>query len=608
MPESTNLAHPSHVRTTTVFDDEDVSHSFTLDTLEIGCSASVGASQHNDTERRLQIDATPSAERWLAAAVFWDDSGETYNPHEGGSVNSVKAAACLRWFKHNNAITPDENGLPLIAFGPCIEWDGKRYYYWHTGGGLPPEDFCGSGYYGTAGDAASWNAWALRHPLPSEGWAGLDAVEPCTRGLLPDVLTQEVTPRQMGRAEDWLAQVGRDDFDLEQRPDLSFHHTDSKPITRFGFYVGLISYRPGYNNNPGTLESQSADLLLKRPGCSFSTWGVYQLGQTTDASEWPSEQPTPTSTLLDEPLTTIPAGWPQFALLRSDASSQPGTTFSGSFNDSPGYVSLIDIGGDDEYPSQVMQTTVNLPKLWPQWDDDDFLRVSWTHRQFEPKESQCSPPDGRTANNWSSGVSVWPFCRVTLRRDVANIIDGLQGIGFSYSDCGANNIELSTAYDVQHGDMAPGDFIHLPSMYNDPPHDGYDYPQTKHHSFLEHVDCGLAQQQYGLAFPSDGDRVSITIRNRYSRERMQEILDQFDANKASNPNYHPPIVTAWPQYRALVHVQIQGRPIEFFTQYLSGLGRSVWHQAMADATSVIRLGLCGWAGGGWSDLRVEFSA
>ncbi|MHC4877565.1 MAG: hypothetical protein ACYTGL_13800 [Planctomycetota bacterium] len=609
LPEPVAPLYPGQPRVTRVFDDADGSHVFTLETLELGCTASVTVSSLG-SERRLQIDVTPATERWLAASLFWDDSGATYNPHEGGSISSLQAAACLRWFDFRAALEPDENGLPLLAFGPVIEWEGNRYFFWHTGGPLPPADRCGAPMRAIAGDAASWNAWALRHPLPSEGWAGIDAVAPCERGLLPDVLTQEVNPRRMGRAEDWLARIDdvAGDFDLEHRPDLSFHPTDSKPITRFGFYVGLISFRPGYTAGEGTTESQSVDLVLDRPGCSFATWGVRQLGQTADAAEWPADQPTPTVTVLDDPLTTIPAGWPQFALQRSDASAQPGTTFSGSFTDTPGYVSLTDIGLDDEYPSQVLQSTVTLPKSWPQWDDEDFLRVSWTHRQFEPNQSQCNPPDGRTANNWSCGVSVWPFCRVTLRRDVANILDGLQGIGFNYSDCGANNVELSTAYDVNHGDIAiPEQQLELPPMYGSPPHDGYSYPQTKHHAFLEHVGCGLAQQQYGLAFPSDGDRIEITIRNRYSRARLQELLDQLDANKAANPDYHPPAVASWPQYRALVMVQIQGRPIEFFTQYQTGVDSATWHGAFADASDVIRLGLCGWAGGGWSDLKVEFA-
>lgn len=610
IPESTSPAHPSQPRVTRLWDDTDASHSFTRETLEVGCTATVNVLPFGN-QRRLQIDVAPSSPRWIGAEVFWDDSGETYDPSEGGSINSLRAAACLRWFDYRQALAPDENGLPLIAFGPCLEWGGQKYYCWPIGAALPVLDQCGNGYSGTASDAASRNAWCFRLPLPSEGWAGLDAIAPCARGLLPDVLTQEVNPRRMGRADDWLAAIDdtAGDFDFEARPDISFHPDASQPITRFGFFVGLCSFRGGYQLDEGTIEPASVDLVMDRPGAAFSTWGVRQLPATTDAPVWPSEQPQPTIDLLADDLTTLPGG-PRFPLKRSDGSNQPGTSFPGTFTDAPGYTAITSIGGDDEYGNQCLQMAVTMPKSWGDWSDDNFLRVSWTHRQFEPNESQCNPPDGRTANNWSCGVSLYPFCRVTLRRDVANILSGTAVEGFSWSDCGSNNVQLSLNTDTQHGDRTPDSLLGFPPMFPPPigsDFGGYGYRQQTHWAFLEHIGCGPISQQYGLAFASDGDRVEVTVRPAFSDAVIAEKLAQFQLNyDNTGGSQQPAAVVAYPQARFLVAMQIHGRTISWYQQLNSGVDRGVWRGWIAEFGDLLRLALVGWSGGGWSDLKVEW--
>jgi len=610
--ESTSPTYDSQSRTTRLWFDEDASHSFAQETLSLNCSATIGVSA-SGSGRRLQIDASPSSARWIAAQVFWDNSGAEYDPHQGGSLFSLSASACIRWRNYNLATPADSDGLPLIAFGPCVEWQGKKYYFWRIGAGLPAFDNCGTRYSAGAGDASSRNAYCFRHPRPSEGWISIDDASPCSRGILPDVLTQEYNPRQMGRSEDWLCAIddGSGEFDFEDRPDLSWHATDSKPIAKFGFFVGLCSYRSGYSLDTGTTDSKSADLILNSPGAAFSTWGIRQLPPTGDAPEWPVSQPQPTTELLNESLATIPSGWPSFALRRSDGSSQPGTSFAGGFGSSPGYVSLTTIGADDEYPNQCLQTDVTLPKSWGAWADDNFLRVSWTHRQFEPDKSQCNPPDGRTANNWSCGVSLWPFCRLTLRRDVANILSGVPVDGFSYTDCGANKLQLALNTDEQHGDRTVDSFLHLPPMFPvalGSTFDGYNYSQQSHWSFIESIGCGSTQQQYGLAFPSDGDRVEVTVTRRYTEAETAAQLAQFQLNyDNSGGTQQPAAVGAYPQFRYLVAVQIHGRPVTWLQQTSgSGLQHGIWRGWICNASSLIRLALVGWAGGGWSDLKVEW--
>jgi hypothetical protein len=609
--ESTSPTYDSQSRTTRLWFDEDASHGFTHETLSLNCSATIGVSA-SGSGRRLQIDASPSSARWIAAQVFWDSSGAEYDPHQGGSLFSLGATACIRWRNYQLASPADADGLPLIAFGPCIEWEGQKYYFWQLGASLPAFDNCGTSYSASAGDAASRNAWCFRHPRPSEGWSSIDGVTPCSRGILPDVLTQEFSPRQMGRSEDWLCAIddGRGEFDFEERPDLSWHASDSKPITRFGFFVGLCSYRGGYALDAGTLDSKSADLILNSPGAAYSTWGIRQLPQTRDAPEWPAEQPQSTTELLNESLTTIPAGWPSFDLLRSDATIQPGTSFPGSFTDAPGYTAITAIGADDEYGNQCLQTTVALPKSWGAWSDDNFLRVSWTHRQFEPDQSQCNPPSGRTANNWSCGVSLYPFCRVTLRRDVANILGGTPVPGFSSTRCGANRCQLALNTDVQHGDRVGDSSLHFPPMFpvaNGSDSDGYYYSQQEHWSFLEHIGCGSVSQQYGLAFASDGDRIEVTIRPAFSEAVIAEKLAQFQTNyDNSGGTQHPAAAVAYPQATFLVAMQIHGRTMTWYQQLNTGVDRGVWRGWWAEFGSELRLALVGWAGGGWSNLKAEW--
>ena len=74
----------------------------------------------------------------------------------------------------------------------------------------------------------------------------------------------------------------------------------------------------------------------------------------------------------------------------------------------------------------------------------------------------------------------------------------------------------------------------------------------------------------------------------------------------SGGTQHPASVVAYPQFRYLVAVQVHGRTGTFFQQTLGGADSGEWRSWIAAGTSIIRLALLGWCGGGWSDLKVEW--
>jgi hypothetical protein len=543
--------------------------------------------------RRLTIDVTSTDDPWVAGVILWDHTGFSYDPSERGSVSQIHMSMSKRWVDKRYALqqsfqSPSTVGQPQTVFGVAIEQGGTTYLSYEVSTAIHGADNC---WHGVGGDAADGWQYVGRLATAEEGGYGHGT------GAIPDRVASN---RLLGRCDSRLATLDNTSgkFDLDDRPDVSYDSAVSRPITKFGIFIAIVSEDPESNQHASsTIDRANADdylydILIDNLIMAVASWGVPKV-HDADVGSAPDHG----VTYINEALATVPSAW-----LESDAAiTNPWPPYNNESWASGGEMEVIDdhIGSQTlfggEYNAIRLTHDVDMAGI----SDTGTVTVEYTwhttrerdHVKFEGDTADA----GESRRVWS-GVWLGTAFRFLATKEGA---DWDHGPGNMFWAC--NGFIYAT------GGRKSG--FSVTSVYGGDP---YEFSSSEKISGRTNFD-NIGPQTVGRAAPMDGDRTTIMLRRSYTDEEATVMNDQAHLNVTNGIYDQPPIDTAYPEAKWDAYVWINGRPLAMTiisatgtVSYSHHAGRFLWFAGVGGGD--ITFGLLGMSGGGWSNARLKARA
>ena len=585
-------AEPSDARTRTIIDERSQEGSLTIeDVSSSNIKSSVSVSSHvtgatSPGSRRVVITATsPGLGPWTAGVILWDDSGYTYDPSVGGSISQLRAAAGVRYTDPDFPFTRDGNGRPDIIFGAVIEQGGEKYFsFVPNGDGLNnatslEADECWRGWRGTSSDGlAPW--YIGRAPKRDEGRGQFYRIADVVGDYPGDSF-------YVGRCDDMLVALdgATGKLDVDDRPDIS-HDRISRPVTRFGIWIAL-SGEPAEPPFSGQIDAGTAagdytlDILVDDIYLDMTTWGVHKL-QPDDVGVSPNYG----ATLIDEDLTTVPA-WTETGLPIIDQngiSEQLGAMANVSLVD--GLVGQNSFPSGNEYDAGRIGTSVANPGL----TDSSQITLEFTWRTINARDhydTDGTGPDPEKSRLVRAGVWFDDLFRMRAELTGADALPILPAKGNSgWQLHGPPMGDGGTRYDSTFSNVWGGDDYVIASK-------------------TAGASSGTGNTANSAASrPMDGDRYTIIARRVYNNGEATAINANIAAQiAAGNYTVNPPANVVYPEAKWNIWLIVNGRVAVTGPSMSSvWLASVLWFPG-----STLALGLIGFVGGRWADLRLRIS-
>lgn len=540
--------------------------------------------------RRVVIDVTTTDDPWVAGVILWDDSGYTYDPKEKGSISKIAVQLATRWTKETNTLQRsfsggDSIGQPYPIFTTVIEQDGNRYFgFEHDPTVQTEDDECWRGKAGGPedGNGLQYLGRLARHG--PEGWhSGTGAVPDRGGGNF-----------RLGRCDDWMGTLGltnAGEFDIDDRPDISYDSAVSRTVTRFGIFIGLMS--EPYDSHDGATRADAGDyvydILIDQLLLSVWTWGVPKvfdadIGQPPDFG----------TTYVDEPMTSIPADW----TISPAGIDDPITGFQESCADG-GVAEVIDglVGNRTTFGGEYTALRMATNPIVPPISETGTVTVEFTWHTVDERDhvkplGDADDPD-LSRRVWSG---IW-------LDDAFRFLATKEGDMWEHP-CGNSNWEMQGQISGEGGRKFQSP---INSVYG-----GDDYLMTSNGKYTANG-C-LDGRHEGRAAPMDGDRITIMIRHQFTFAEWNAINTQLHLNVTNGVYERPPFHVAYPEARFLAYAWINGRVMNMgFFRSLPGsftpwtpspiVGAFLWFGG--NGTGPLTIGCLGMCGGRWSNVRLK---
>jgi hypothetical protein len=537
--------------------------------------------------RRITIDVTTTDNPWVAGVILWDDSGYTYDPNAKGSISRIRAALAVRWYNETNILAQPTAGQPWPLFGVAIEQGGETFVSYEHDLNALRDDECWTTRSGGAFDG-SGAQYVGRLPYNGDESDGTGAIPVRNDGAF-----------RLGRCDDRLVKIGSNgEFELGtegSRPDISYDSAVSRPVTKFGIFIGLMSEAASVDyaasgNSRAAAGDYVYDILVDDLWLDVASWGVPKVFDA-DVGNAPDFG----TTYVDEDLTSIPA-W---------TASGAAVTLPGGGGDEScaggGGAALIDgqvgnqttFGG--EYTALRMSTSPTVPAV----SDSGTVTVEFEWLTIDERDhvkptGEADDPD-LSRRLWS-GVWIADACRFLATKEGDMWDHGCGNMrwemqGYIYADGGRKSV------------------FPVASTYGG---DDYNYSTNEKYSGRANGhNCG-GDLQRKRAAPMDGDRVVIMLRRQYTDAEAAALNAQYIQNVSDGVYDQPPSHSAYPEARWFAYVWIHGRLLLMGFESLGGFdlgetaGSFLWFGGSGGGA--LTVGLLGMCGGHWKDFRLKVRA
>ncbi len=540
---------------------------FQIDTLTAGCTLNHSLTHDPAGRYPLSLEVVSSQPIWTALLVVWFDQPTNLDPHVIGALNSVQAGASVKLRDASGWPVTGRPG-PWLIGGAVVEQGGQIY--------VAPQNVSGS--------------TNLTRPNPccwfGVGGGGTDSQdEPCRatrRAFRSDLSTpsEEVIGGSGRLSQDAFGVLQNDGtIDRDIRPDFNLGQT-AHPVTRFGWCIGLTSCLTDVPDDDAGAEGTFTLKGQVGPIC-----GTVLAHGAEPYTSGPATAPEPLGELvIDEPLDTVPAGWFPHGLYFDDDSDTSEASGPAAWSARDGSVFVESLFGG-EYNGGTLSTT--LPIARADWRDGSRLTIEWTHRRVRDADRRFpipGTPDPAEYRDQSNGVFVGGLFRWLGRQQQATRLDEtLAGGG------------INPAYGwIATGPVHPfGGQIKFDRSYAAWPTE-WDYDTDEQPDLPDAIIWQLAgenafdgrQDNCLLVAPNDGDRMTLTL--------DCAIVEQFNDYTLDVPDDK---IDVW---RWTVKSYLNGRLITPSTPVSDNSGVFFAPPPLTN----LRIGLCAYRGGGWSDFKV----
>lgn len=543
--------------------------------------------------RRLVIDVTSTDDPWVAGVILWDDSGFQYDPQTRGSISQIQQALSLRWTDEDvtlqqSFVPPSTVGQPWPIYGVAIEQAGDTFISWEKQTLDQPADQCWRNKNGQASDGDG-TQYIGRLATEAEGGWTAGAV-----GAIPDVSR---SGHNMGRCDDRLAKLDATtgEWLLDERPDISYDSAVSRPVTKFGIFVGLVSETPAQPNasDRAAAGDYLFDVLISNLIMRVSAWGLPKV--FADEVGSPADYGT---TYIDEPMDSIPAGWAWSPAAVPNPSPQIGNESWASggvqevWDDAIG--SRATWGG--EYAAFRMSKGVTVPGI----TDSGTITAEFTWHTIRERDHVKFPgdtADPEESRQLRHGIWLGDGVRILATKEGADWDHGIGNMHWQLN-----------GYITGTG----GKKLNFPenSVYGG---DDYEYSTSVDYDSGKKNFDNASDSQWGRISPMDGDRVVMILRRNMTDEDATVINDQLHLNVANGVYDQPPKIIAYPEAYWRAYVWVNGR--QLYAGYNSPQDgfhptpiacHFLWFGGTGGGT--LTMGLLGMYGGRWSNVRLKARA
>lgn len=537
------------------------------DVLTAGCTCSASIADATNSRYPLSFEVVTSQPIWTALLVVWFDEPTNLDPRVIGALNSVQAGALVKLRDAVGWPVADKPG-PWLVGGAVVEQDGQIYIARQNVSGntnltLPNPCCwfaCGGGGIDSQSEACRATRRAFRTELSSD--------------------TEEVIGGSGILSQDYFGQLQpAGTIDRDQRPDFNLG-TASHPVTRFGWCIGLTSCLTDVPDDDAGAEGTFRIAGQVGPIC-----GTILAHGAEPYPAGPATAPEPLGTLvIDEPLATVPAGWLPSGLAYDDDSDHAEAAGPAAWTARDG-MTVVENTFGGEYRGGTLSTT--LPIARADWRDGARLTIEWTHRRVRDADRRYDLPGTPAAEEFrdqTNGIFVGGLFRWLMRHEQASRYD---------------EVVIGDGLTPRYGWTATGPVHPFGGQVRDnrqftawPVEWDYDtdeqppLPAPIIWQLAGEVAFDARQEHCLLVAPNDLDRVTLTldlaIVEQFNDYTLDDLIDRIDV------------------WRWTVKSYLNGRLITPSLAVSDNAG--VFH-APPPVTN-LRIGLCAYRGGGWSDLKV----